>query len=200
VDAIWGIWKPVMNIYDFISEKTELKFTDPRISDTANYWELQAEIKLSLPERERTLIFKLVGKKQLHLYHTTPFYRIAQALQVFDTNQKDWKDALKKRVTSYHHMSFNLWRTRYEELHSRLDLILDIIAADTTTDIPATLATLVAAVITNAAGADVAADIIAAKAVLDALNGVAWVDDTQVRRLVVEKSYGTEGRTTVRIT
>jgi Holliday junction resolvase RusA-like endonuclease len=39
-----------------------------------------------------------------------------------------------------------------------------------------------------------------AKAVLDALNGVAWVDDTQVRRLVVEKSYGTEGRTTVRIT
>jgi len=39
-----------------------------------------------------------------------------------------------------------------------------------------------------------------AKAVLDALNGVAWVDDTQVQRLVVEKSYGTEGRTTVRIT
>ena len=38
-----------------------------------------------------------------------------------------------------------------------------------------------------------------AKAVLDALNGVAWVDDTQVQRLVVEKSYGTEGRTTVRI-
>jgi Holliday junction resolvase RusA-like endonuclease len=38
-----------------------------------------------------------------------------------------------------------------------------------------------------------------AKAVLDALNGVAWVDDTQVSRLVVEKSYGTEGRTTVRI-
>jgi len=28
---------------------------------------------------------------------------------------------------------------------------------------------------------------------------VAWVDDTQVSRLVVEKSYGTEGRTTVRI-
>jgi Holliday junction resolvase RusA-like endonuclease len=38
-----------------------------------------------------------------------------------------------------------------------------------------------------------------AKAVLDALNGVAWVDDTQVARLVVEKSYGVEGRTTVRI-
>lgn len=39
----------------------------------------------------------------------------------------------------------------------------------------------------------------ATKAVLDALNGVAWVDDSQVARLVVEKSYGTEGRTTVRI-
>lgn len=39
-----------------------------------------------------------------------------------------------------------------------------------------------------------------AKAVLDALNGVAWEDDAQVRRLVVEKSYGTEARTTVRIT
>lgn len=38
-----------------------------------------------------------------------------------------------------------------------------------------------------------------AKAVLDALNGVAWVDDSQVGRLVVQKSYGTEGRTTVRI-
>ena len=38
-----------------------------------------------------------------------------------------------------------------------------------------------------------------AKAVLDALNGVAWVDDSQVSRLVVEKSYGSEGRTTVRI-
>ena len=37
------------------------------------------------------------------------------------------------------------------------------------------------------------------KAVLDALNGVAWVDDSQVSRLVVEKSYGSEGRTTVRI-
>lgn len=39
----------------------------------------------------------------------------------------------------------------------------------------------------------------AAKAVLDSLNGVAWVDDSQVARLVVEKSYGVEGRTTVRI-
>lgn len=38
-----------------------------------------------------------------------------------------------------------------------------------------------------------------AKAVLDSLNGIAWVDDSQVSRLVVEKSYGTEGRTTVRI-
>lgn len=37
------------------------------------------------------------------------------------------------------------------------------------------------------------------KAVLDALTGVAWVDDSQVRRLIVEKSYGTEARTTVRI-
>jgi len=39
----------------------------------------------------------------------------------------------------------------------------------------------------------------AAKACLDALNGVAWEDDSQVARLVVEKSYGTEARTTVRI-
>ena len=39
-----------------------------------------------------------------------------------------------------------------------------------------------------------------AKAVLDALTGVAWQDDAQVARLVVEKSYGTEARTTVRIT
>jgi Holliday junction resolvase RusA-like endonuclease len=38
-----------------------------------------------------------------------------------------------------------------------------------------------------------------AKAVLDSLNGVAWDDDAQVRRLVVEKSFGTEGRTTVRV-
>lgn len=40
----------------------------------------------------------------------------------------------------------------------------------------------------------------AAKAVLDSLNGVAWEDDSQVQRLVVEKCYGTEARTTVRIT
>jgi len=39
----------------------------------------------------------------------------------------------------------------------------------------------------------------ATKAVLDSLNGVAWEDDSQVARLVVEKSYGTEARTTVRI-
>lgn len=39
----------------------------------------------------------------------------------------------------------------------------------------------------------------AAKAVLDSLNGIAWEDDSQVQRLVVEKSYGTEARTTVRI-
>lgn len=38
------------------------------------------------------------------------------------------------------------------------------------------------------------------KAVLDSLNGVAWEDDSQVHRLVVEKSYGPEARTTVRIT
>ena len=37
------------------------------------------------------------------------------------------------------------------------------------------------------------------KAVLDSLNGVAWEDDSQVQRLVVEKSYGPEARTTVRI-
>ena len=38
-----------------------------------------------------------------------------------------------------------------------------------------------------------------AKAVLDALTGVAWADDRQVRRLVIEKSFGPEARTTVRI-
>ena len=37
------------------------------------------------------------------------------------------------------------------------------------------------------------------KGLEDALNGVAWVDDTQIGRLVVEKTYGTEARTTVRI-
>jgi Holliday junction resolvase RusA-like endonuclease len=39
----------------------------------------------------------------------------------------------------------------------------------------------------------------ATKSVLDSLNGVAWADDSQVSRLVVEKSWGTEARTTVRI-
>jgi crossover junction endodeoxyribonuclease RusA len=39
-----------------------------------------------------------------------------------------------------------------------------------------------------------------AKAILDSLTGIAWEDDAQVARLVVEKSYGIEGRTTVRIT
>ena len=38
------------------------------------------------------------------------------------------------------------------------------------------------------------------KGIEDSLNGVAWVDDTQVGKVVVEKSYGSEGRTTVRIT
>lgn len=38
-----------------------------------------------------------------------------------------------------------------------------------------------------------------AKAVLDALQDVIG-DDTNVSRLVVEKTYGTTGRTTVRIT
>ena len=38
------------------------------------------------------------------------------------------------------------------------------------------------------------------KAILDSLNGVAWGDDSQVQRLVIEKTYGTEARTTVRIT
>lgn len=37
------------------------------------------------------------------------------------------------------------------------------------------------------------------KGLEDALNGVAWVDDTQVGRVVIEKTWGTEGRTTVRI-
>lgn len=37
------------------------------------------------------------------------------------------------------------------------------------------------------------------KAVMDALNGVAYLDDRQVSRLVIEKSYGPQGRTTVRI-
>ncbi len=38
-----------------------------------------------------------------------------------------------------------------------------------------------------------------AKGVLDALALIVWLDDTQVQRLVVEKSYGDEARTTVRI-
>jgi len=37
------------------------------------------------------------------------------------------------------------------------------------------------------------------KGLEDSLNGVAWVDDSQIGRVVVEKTYGTEGRTTVRI-
>lgn len=40
----------------------------------------------------------------------------------------------------------------------------------------------------------------AAKAVLDALNGVAWEDDSQVWLLTVAKQYGTEARTVVQIT
>jgi Holliday junction resolvase RusA-like endonuclease len=39
-----------------------------------------------------------------------------------------------------------------------------------------------------------------AKAVMDALNGVAWADDCQVRRLLVEKSWGDASSVTVRIT
>lgn len=38
-----------------------------------------------------------------------------------------------------------------------------------------------------------------AKGVEDALNGVAWVDDVQIGKVVVEKTWGTEARTTVRI-
>jgi len=37
------------------------------------------------------------------------------------------------------------------------------------------------------------------KGIEDCLNGVAWVDDKQVGKVIVEKSYGTEARTTVRI-
>ena len=65
----------------------------------------------------------------------------------------------------------------------RLDLILDIIAADTTTDIPATIATvagyldteiaaIVTAVVTNATGADVATDVVALRVVVDALDAL----------------------------
>jgi Holliday junction resolvase RusA-like endonuclease len=35
--------------------------------------------------------------------------------------------------------------------------------------------------------------------VLDALALIVWLDDTLVQRLVVEKSYGDEARTTVRV-
>jgi len=38
-----------------------------------------------------------------------------------------------------------------------------------------------------------------AKAVLDAINGVAWEDDSQVAELIVRKSYGTAGATEVTI-
>jgi len=38
-----------------------------------------------------------------------------------------------------------------------------------------------------------------AKGVLDALALIVWLDDTLVQRLVVEKSYGDEPRTTVRV-
>lgn len=37
------------------------------------------------------------------------------------------------------------------------------------------------------------------KGIEDSLNGVAYVDDTQIGKVVIEKSFGTEGRTTVRI-
>lgn len=37
------------------------------------------------------------------------------------------------------------------------------------------------------------------KGIEDCLNGVAWVDDVQLGKVVVEKSYGKEARTTVRI-
>jgi Holliday junction resolvase RusA-like endonuclease len=37
------------------------------------------------------------------------------------------------------------------------------------------------------------------KGLEDSLNGVAWIDDTQVGKVIVEKSFGTEGRTTIRI-
>jgi Holliday junction resolvase RusA-like endonuclease len=37
------------------------------------------------------------------------------------------------------------------------------------------------------------------KGIEDALNGIAWVDDKQVGKAIVEKSYGDEARTTVRL-
>lgn len=38
------------------------------------------------------------------------------------------------------------------------------------------------------------------KGIEDALNGIAWVDDVQVGKTIVEKTYSVEARTTVRIT
>ncbi len=38
------------------------------------------------------------------------------------------------------------------------------------------------------------------KGVEDALNGIAWADDVQVGKTVMEKTYGPEARTTVRVT
>lgn len=38
-----------------------------------------------------------------------------------------------------------------------------------------------------------------AKGIEDCLNGVAWQDDVQIGKVIVEKTYGTESRTTVRI-
>lgn len=38
------------------------------------------------------------------------------------------------------------------------------------------------------------------KGIEDALNGVAWVDDSQLGRVVIEKTYGEQPSTTVRIT
>lgn len=38
------------------------------------------------------------------------------------------------------------------------------------------------------------------KGIEDALNGVAWVDDSQLGRVVIEKTYGEHPGTTVRIT
>ena len=37
------------------------------------------------------------------------------------------------------------------------------------------------------------------KGVEDCLNGVAWVDDVQIGKVITEKTYGSEARTTVRI-
>jgi Holliday junction resolvase RusA-like endonuclease len=38
-----------------------------------------------------------------------------------------------------------------------------------------------------------------AKGIEDALNGVAWKDDVQIGKVVIEKTWGAEARTTVRI-